>query len=331
MQRVLVGIQKYQNFPFSRPDMPICTQWHSGEVKIVTPSAPQSGSPAILLVPSMVNKSTIFDLLPERSLVRWLNSQGINASILDWGEPARDEGQRTIDSLVATRLVPAIEAYAQGKGAPVHVLGYCMGGTLLVGAAQIAARHIQSLLFLASPWDFHAGAQELLARVRFFAPQAGPRIAEKGYLPMDWMLDLFASLRPEAAVKKFADFAAENMCADAANLFVAVEDWLNDGVDLPAETARECIEKWFLDNAPAAGGWCVNNIAVDPGQLEIPSLIIGSRQDRLVDYESAAALHARMKKSVMIDADCGHVGMIAGGKAIDNVWRPIAQWVFRHN
>lgn len=324
LQKMLLGVQAYQAHPYARqkPDLNII--WQQGSVTVGTLAPFKKGQPVLLLVPSMVNRAYIMDLMPERSLLRWLEGQGINACLLDWGNPVDDGDMSDLDAAIGRRLVPSIRFLAQQNKVPVHVLGYCMGGTILASAAEDAAEDIASLIFLAAPWDFHAGTQALLNRVKFWAPSAAPMIAAKGFLPMDWMQTVFASLHPGNAAQKFTDFAVMDQQSSAAKMFVAVEDWLNDGVDLPAAIAQQPINEWFLQNKPGQGEWG------DVSAIKAPSLIITSRRDRLVDYETAAALHKEIEGSKLIDSGCGHIGMMAGRDAVEKVWTPIAEWVKKH-
>jgi polyhydroxyalkanoate synthase len=333
MKQMLLGIQKYQAHPYKAERKKLDVIWQAGETTISTipgHAAPEN-SPVVLLVPSMVNRAYILDLMPERSLLHWLGAQGIVPYLLDWGEGVEDEGQQSIEDIVLQRLVPAIDFAAAKTRKKVHVLGYCMGGTLVAGAAQNAAQNMASLTFLAAPWDFHAGTKTMLARVKFWSPSAFPAIAEKGHLPMDWMQMLFASLDPRSSARKFASFVDMPDDSDEARLFVAVEDWLNDGVDLPGQVAQECIKGWFFENATAEGKWVVKGEAVDPAKIKLPSLVISSRKDRLVDYETATAIAAKLPVSKVVNPACGHIGMIAGSKAVEKVWTPIAEWVKKHD
>ena len=321
MTDMLAGIKKYQEHPYKRDVPPLEILWEKGSVSVGVATPLKAGQPTLLLVPSMVNKAYILDLMKGRSLLRWLGENGVNAALLDWGSPVVDNSLRDIDGAIDERLVPAIEFMAQQAGGPVHVLGYCMGGTLLAGAAKKAEASIRSLLFLAAPWDFHAGGQALLNRVKFWAPSAAPMITEKGHLPMDWMQTVFASLDPVYAAQKFAKFAAMDAESEESALFVAVEDWLKDGIDLPAALARQPIDEWFLCNCPGLGQW------VDAAQIPAPSLVITSRKDRLVDYETAAALQQKIPGAELLDTGAGHVGMMIGSNAIECTWKPVAAWV----
>ena len=108
-------------------------------------------------------------------------------------------------------------------------------------------------MFLATPWDFHAeGSGPATANSRLMA-LAKPFVDLWGELPVDLLQAAFASLDPLLAARKFIRFADLDPSSEAAATFVALEDWLNDGVPLAAPVARACIEDWYGANSPAAG------------------------------------------------------------------------------
>lgn len=333
LKAMLLGIQKYQQHPHPQEIQPLEDVYQLGTVKLRAIPGYEpitKDQPVMVLVPSMVNKAYILDLLPDRSLMRWLGQQGIMPYLLDWGDVTQDPGQADINGIIMKRLVPMIRHAAAMAGRPVHVMGYCMGGTLLAGAALHAVESIKSLIFLAAPWDFHAGTRSLLDRVKFWAPSAFPLIAEKGVLPVDWMQMLFASLNPHSSEKKFAAFVDMAPESEEARLFVAVEDWLNDGTDFPSAVAQQCIKEWFFENSPARSEWQVGGRFIHPEDFQCPALIVASDKDRLVEQQTAVALADQMKQASTINPSCGHIGMIAGGQAVVKVWTPIAEWVFDH-
>lgn len=329
MRKMLLGINAYQSHPYNAKRKKLNTVLRLGEVTIRAPEKKvrRDGGPVLLLVPSMVNKAYIMDLMPQRSMLRWLRKRGIQACLLDWGDPLRDKDLKTIGAAIQKKLMPAAKFLARQAGGPIHALGYCMGGTLLAGAASLEAKTFKSLIFLAAPWDFHAGSNALQKRVKFWAPSAMPQMREKGYLPVDWMQTVFASLDPKATAAKFSRFAALDQGSEESRIFVAVEDWLNDGTDLPAEIAREPIEEWFLENRAARGKWKIGAKTVNTRDIKAPALVIASQRDRLVEYETAAALAKKIKDAKIINPGCGHIGMMAGREAVEKVWKPIAEWV----
>lgn len=329
MDRVLEGIRKYQDHSFRRAMTDLPVVWTSGEVRIFHCAAQDSmpGKNALLLVPSLINRSSIFDLLPEKSFVRWLAAQGIDAYLLDWGTPLDDAALRTADDLVTERLCPALDHVADRAGNTIHALGYCMGGTLLAAAALRVQDKLRSAVFLASPWDFHAGDRNLETCVRAGTLSALQMTGRNGYLPKDWIQSVFAAANAGRAMKKFLEFAALEDDSDGARLFVAVEDWLNDGVDLPQGLAETCILDWYGRNRPGLNGWDVAGERVDLSKLSVPALVIASANDRLVPRESALAMAAAIPGAKTLEPLSGHIGMMTGRRAEEQVWKNVARWV----
>src|SRR5260370_500574 len=85
---------------------------------------PPPAGPPVLVVPSLVNRSHILDLLPEASFLRHLVWRGLRPLVVDWGPPGPDERGFDLSDYVL-RLEEALAAIAPG---PLAVLGYCMGG-----------------------------------------------------------------------------------------------------------------------------------------------------------------------------------------------------------
>ncbi len=328
LQNMLLGIKRYQSYDYERPDMPLHDVWEQGQARLLTThkNGLDSDRPVLLLVPSLVNKSYILDLLPELSLLRWLQGQGMNVVLLDWGDIAQDSKAQTLDDIVSKKLHAAIDFLCAQTGGPIHTFGYCMGGTLLLGAVQERQDKIKSCTFLATPWNFHGGSQALLRRVEFWAGSALQAIQEKNILPEDYLQVLFASLDPEFTAMKFAKFAAMEDRSEE-EVFVSVEDWLNDGVALPPAVGLSCIQDWFIGNETGRGEWSIAGKAVQPQGVNIPCLVIASDHDRLVEFENAKVLYDALPDAELLNPACGHIGMIVGRRAKQEVWEPMHGWL----
>jgi poly(3-hydroxyalkanoate) synthetase len=148
-----------------------------------------------------------------------------------------------------------------------------------------------------------------------------------GTLPIDALQTLFAMLDPFGVGEKYRRFAALPPDSPRARQFVALEDWLNDGVPLAAGVARDCLSKWYGENAPARGAWHIAGQTVDPGTLRLPCFIAVAGRDRIVPPESARALAATIPHAIVREAAAGHVGMVAGGGAEEALWRPLLAWL----
>src|SRR5439155_965638 len=83
-------------------------------------------------------------------------------------------------------------------------------------------------------------------------------------VPVSVIQSLFMALDPFLAERKFIRFAGLDMAGEAAKSFVALEDWINDGVPLARRVALECARSWYRDNDPARGAWQVAGRPVRP-------------------------------------------------------------------
>ncbi len=130
-------------------------------------------------------------------------------------------------------------------------------------------------------------------------------------------------------MNKFQRFAAMDMSSDAARDFVLLEDWLNDGVPLPALVARDCLLGWYGENQPGRGTWKVARRRVRPRDIQAPSLVVIPANDRIVPPTSAAGLVGSegLANVTRLDLPLGHIGMMVGSRAIERCWRPVIDWL----
>ncbi len=295
--------------------------WEEGCSRLLDYGA-QGGVP-VVVVPSLVNRAYVLDLLPEHSMLRFLAAHGIRPLLLDWGYPGELERGFTLTDYVAGRLERALASV----GGPVTLAGYCMGGMMSVAAAQRRPDLVARLVLIATPWDFHAADPSGAAQVAALLPAVEPALAAGGALPIDALQMLFALLDPGSVGAKYRDFGRQDQGGERARMFVAMEDWLNDGVPLAAAVARETLAGWYGANSPARGGWRIAGWPVQPQTLRLPCWIAAPGRDRLVPPQSALPLAHRIAGAVLHTPNAGHVGMVAGSGARASLWEPLLAWL----
>ena len=202
-----------------------------------------------------------------------------------------------------------------------------MGGLLALALALHRQEEVAGLALLATPWDFHAGPRPAALAPLMAGTSAGAGLV--GGLPVELIQTWFAGIDPLAVPRKFARFAELDPGSSAARIFVAVEDWLNDGVALGAEVARDCALGWYGENRPARGRWRVGGRAVRPERLRVPCFVALPSRDRIVPPRSAAALAMRLVDATVLEPDGGHIGMVVGGHARRRLWTPLVAWLRR--
>lgn len=321
VEHMIRGIKKYQAHGFKRAVDPLDVVWREGTSMLSFCPTVGTATGAVFLIPSMINGSEILDLLPGKSFTRWLAEHGIDVYLLDWGTPVEDAGLQSLGD-VTKRLGKAAEFIKGRTQKPVDAIGYCMGGTLLLGAAAERPELFGKLMLLSAPWDFHAGDPRMMGQVMTGTPVALQLLEARNLLPVDWIQNIFARVNPALAIKKFSNFADMVSGGTDEELFIAVEDWLNGGQDLSAGVARACIVDWYGLNKPMKGEW------VDLAALKNhPVLVVAADKDILVPPESAVVASQQLSLAEVIKPSCGHISLMAGKNAQSMVWEPVLKWL----
>jgi poly(3-hydroxyalkanoate) synthetase len=325
---LLAGIAAYRRHPWRRdlPDPP--TLWREGGSRLLdyAPTAPADAIP-VLFVPSLINRAYVLDLAPGHSMLRWLAEHGVRPLLLDWGWPGAVERGFTLTDYVAGRLERALTAAGRVAGGPPVLAGYCMGGTLAVAAAARRPDLVRALVLLAAPWDFHADGAERAKQAAASVALLEPALGFNATLPIDLIQAMFALLDPGAVADKYRAFARLPPDSDRARLFVALEDWLNDGVPMALPAAREALAGWYGANTPAAGQWRIAGLAVNPAAIALPAFVAVPGRDRIVPPASARPLAALIPGAALHEPAAGHIGMAAGSGAERALWQPLRNWI----
>ena len=324
MDDVAAGIAIYHRHEFRRRRALPPAAWSKGRTSLRAYA--DRGLPAVF-VPSLVNRAYILDLAEERSLLVYAAQHGIRPFLLDWGEPGDAERAFTTENYVLGALIPALEFVATTTGQAPRLIGYCMGGTLAVAPAVRRPDLVSGLALLAAPWNFHADSEASRQVLERFRPFLIPLIDALGVAPVDLLQCLFASLDPTLVGRKFRDLARTDPASPAAQRFVELEDWLNDGVPLAGPVAREVLFDWYVENTPFKRQWKIDGVAIDPAKISRPTLAVIPSEDRIVPPASALALAEAIPGAEIASLPLGHVGMMAGGSAPNRLYRPLTEWL----
>src|SRR5438067_1850045 len=104
------------------------------------------GTPAVL-VPSLINPPRILDLDEQVSLTAAIAGMGRRTLLLDWGK-ASDRAELSVAGHIEDLLLPLLRSI----GEPVALIGYCLGGTMAIAAANLV--EVERVVTLAAPWNF---------------------------------------------------------------------------------------------------------------------------------------------------------------------------------
>jgi polyhydroxyalkanoate synthase len=311
MKTALAGLRRYQEAERDPPPaaMPAIAEAHGAVLLDYG-----GDGPPVLFIPSLINPPSVLDM-GERSLLRWLSHQRRRVLLLDWGWPGPDRRAMSVAGHVEEIALPLM----RGIGEPLDLVGYCLGGTMALAAAQLGP--VRSVATIAAPWHFNGFPEESRDKLAALWAGAEPAAKALGVLPMEVLQSVFWSLDPARTIAKFEDFAT--LEGEAARTFVRLEDWANDGPPVAGAAAREMFEGLFQDDLPGTGRWRVGGEIVTPEWLSIPFLNIVSTTDRIVPHATAPRGGERL------DLALGHVGMVVGSRGREMLWEPLAAWLSR--
>lgn len=325
---LLAGVHAYHAHPYRRTVVEPPAIWRSAGISILDYGLPgNADAPPVLVIPSLINRHYVMDLREEQSLLRFLAEAGLRPFLVVWADAGAGANDVTIDDIVVSKLDAALSIVTLHARRPPVVMGYCLGGLLALALAARWPGQVAGLVCLATPWDFHAGDPGEGATARLGLATMEPILQAFGCLPVDWVQTLFYAIDPFAVIDKFLRFAETAHEAPEAATFVALEDWVNDGIVMPAAIARTLLGEWYGQNLPGRGLWEVGGQLVQPQELDLPSLIIVPTSDRIVPPDSARALAEALPCGEAFEVANGHIGMVASRRAPEQVWRPLADWL----
>jgi poly(3-hydroxyalkanoate) synthetase len=186
---------------------------------------------------------------------------------------------------------------------------------------------VDSLVLLATPWDFYADQGMVPAVMRPYEPQLRAYIHAQPFFAGEQVLAFFYFKDPLGYQQKLLEFAAAEARGDDVTGFLALEQWVNDCVNLSAPAASNCFCDFGLNNMALNGKWMVGSVPVIPESIAQRVLLAVPEHDTIVPPASSTPLLQRLPSVDSLKIDAGHVGMIAGSRAQQLLWSPLLEWL----
>ncbi len=312
------------------------TVWSDGKVELWrydTESASVRFDPPILLVPSVVSRSYVFDLHRGNSFVERLLEAGFAVYLVDWGIAGPEESGNTLETYIDELLPEVVAAACDDAGAEsVTMLGYCFAGmlTLLYVAGHPDAL-VRNLITLAPPIDFSvtSGMTKLFAEGRL-APE--DILDADGNVPGDVVREAFAMRKPTSDLVTYAALWDNLWNDEYVEGHQAMAQFIREQVPLPGALLRQIVDKLIRGNELASGAFELGSRIVELHDVSCPLLVVMAERDELVPVDSTVALRDFMGENMEeLLLPAGHVGLITGRKAATVTIPHIIGWIAEHS
>jgi polyhydroxyalkanoate synthase len=330
-QAFLQGLYCYQQtvLPPQQASWKIIAQHQSAALKFLPSAKKTKNPPAIVLIPSLINRFHILDLKSEQSFARYLQKQGYHIYLLDWHHDLNKPLPASLDACITDYILPLLQKIPEKSW---HLLGYCMGGTLSIAVAALHPKPIKSLTLVATPWDFHQPDTTVGQNIMRYLSEIKQQSPQQALFKSDWLQMLFWRHDPLTALHKFQRFANLIPGSAEAEIFILAEDWLNDGIDLPLSLLDECAHMWYGANQTAKNRWTIAGQKIALKNLDkLPIHLVTADRDRLVPVAGSLAIARQHKKTTITTCDTGHIGLFAGTKSLKLIWPQLQQFLSHHN
>lgn len=242
----------------------------------------------VLITPAWIMKYYILDLTPKHSLVKYLVEKGHTVFMISWKNPKRKDRDLGMDEYLNLGIMSALNVInsvvPQQK---VHLVGYCLGGTLTAIATAMMARdnddRLASMTLFAAQTDFTEPGELGLfideSQIAFLESI----MQEKGYLDTHQMAGAFQLLRSNDLIwsRLIHDYLLGVRKPLTDLMF-----WNADATRMPYKMHSEYLRKLFLHNDLAEGKFIVQGKPIALTDITIPIFVVATERDHVSPWHS---------------------------------------------
>jgi len=268
----------------------------------------------VLLVSAWIMKYYVLDLAPRNSLVKHLVDHGYTVFAISWKNP--DSGDRDLGFEDYYRLGVRDALDAIGKivrGAPTHMLGYCLGGTLTATAAAALGREdsaqLKTLTLLAAQTDFTDPGE-----ISLFVDESQVAMLENhmwrhGYLDKREMKGTFRMMRSSDLIWSYR---LVNYLLGQRQPVNELMAWNADGTRMPFRMHSEYLRALFLRNELARGELHIDGAPINLDDIRVPIFNLATVQDHVAPWRSVFKLHGltNAEQTFVLTAGGHNVGIV---------------------
>jgi polyhydroxyalkanoate synthase len=249
---------------------------------------PQVRAVPLLIIPPQINKAYVNDLSPDKSIIRFLLSIGVQPFLVSWRNPQMQHRAWGLSDYV-NELITAMDVITKvTKSKKINVSGACSGG---ITTATLLSK-------LASQGDNRVGAVSLMVCVldpqkedsevgSLVSPNgirlARQRSAKKGILEGHSLARMFAWLRPNYLVWNYV-----------INNYLHGEDpppfdvlyWNNDSTNLPAALHSDYLSVYEEQPFTRPGEMMLAGHVVDLKKVTQDAFIVAGVTDHITPWKA---------------------------------------------
>ncbi|HVE69121.1 MAG TPA: DUF3141 domain-containing protein [Solirubrobacteraceae bacterium] len=288
---------------------------------------PARGHP-VLLVPPLAAPASCFDLRRGCSLAEHLLSRGHPTYLVDYGPISFSDRQLGLEHWIGDVIPRALDAaHRDSGGAPVQLVGWCLGGIMsLLAVAADAGLPVASVATVASPFDF--SRVRLMAPIRPLAAFTGGRVVTTLYralggAPAPLVEAGYRLVGIDKYLRKPLTMAQHLDDRDFLSQLEAVDRFMGNMAAYPGRTFGQLYHRFFIVNELAEGRLELPGGVADLADVRVPVLVVAGEGDGIAPKEAVHAVVDLLPNSPSVryeTAPGGHLGVLTGRAARRATW-----------
>ena len=294
----------------------------------VDTAPPDAERAPVLLVPPLAAPAICFDLRRGCSLAEHLVQGGRRTYLVDYGDINYGDRNLGLEHWVYEVIPEAVRAVsADAGGAPVRLVGWCLGGILAILAAAADAKlPIEAIALVASPFDF--SKVPMVAPIRPVAAVTQGRVVTALYslmggAPAPLVRAGYQLAGFDKYVMKPWTILSNLHRRDLLAQIEAVDYFMNHMHAYPGRTFGQLYHRFFRTNDLADGHISLGGRDICLDTVKLPLLAVAGAGDGIAPV--AACHHigdlVPNARSLRIEvAPGGHLGVLTGRAARGSTW-----------
>jgi polyhydroxyalkanoate synthase len=280
------------------------------------PSTDKVRAIPILIITPWINKFYILDLTAKKSLVKHLVDQGFSVFISSWKNPDADMRDVGFDDYLQDGVNALVQATTEFCKVPqVHLVGYCIGGTLVSTYMAWANKRFGAEKMPVANWTLFATLTDFShpGEIEVFIDEPcldalDDLMAKKGYLDGSEMAASFRLLRSNSLIWNY--WIQSYLMGEKLPPF-DVLFWNVDATRMP-----QAMHSWYLrqlylhNNLVKRDALTLGGESIDLARIEQPLYAVVAAEDHIAPWQSCYQIRKYIHADTpvrFVQSSSGHI------------------------
>ena len=328
---------EYTNILLTTPDTAVATTpkdvvWTHRSTSLYRYRSTERTHPVpVMLVFALINRPDIFDLRKGHSFVEFLLDEGFDVYLLDWGEVGEADTDLGLEYFAVDAIDWATREILRTSGQEeVSLLGWCIGAVLCaIHGAVRTDSPVRNEVLLTMPVDTSMSTYtNWVGRDSFDVDDVADAYGNIPGRQIDLMNKMLKPVTNYwATYRRLWEQVREGTARREA--YQPMARWVADNPPFPGRAYREWITAMYKKNELASGRMYVGPHRVDLRKLDKNLLVVTAGADHIAPRDGTLPLLDLVSSEDVthFDRRGGHIGLMAGSKARNEIWPDIADWL----